>query len=331
MELSTSFPVHKGSLQDLIRAVKWAEEIGFNSITISDDFVFRDIFPVLALLAKETDQVTLSFITNPYSRHPAMIARAVATLDEISNGRVSLGLCAGGSLTLKPLCIQMWNRPISAVKEAIEICRLLLRGKTVDYNGKVFKLKGARLLPAPHRKEIPIFIAGRSPRMLQTAGMLANGVLFGSIPISYFDFGIEQVKKGAHKAGRTLDEIKVEGGVSFIGGAEVEFKKYSRWRSANILMDTPDYVLEKSQIEPIIMEAIKKIKKCRDISEATRFVTDDITKLFLTTNTAESCIGKARELARKGINRIVIRIPSGKENQLYPIIRDEIIPALKDL
>jgi 5,10-methylenetetrahydromethanopterin reductase len=330
-ELGVNFPAHTGPLQDLIRYVKTAEDIGFDMMQIPDNLGFADPFCVLAIIAKETNRIKLSLITNPYSRNPALIARSAATVNEISNGRLKLGLCAGGSWTLRPLNIPMWDRPIRTMKETIEIVRRLIRGDAVDYEGEVFKLRDAKLLFTPIRKSLPIVIAGRGPQMLRLAGKMVDGVLFGSIPAPYFDFGVKQIEKGARKAGRSPDEVKVYAGVSFVKAPREEFEKFLRWRVANVLLDTPSYVLEKSQIEPDTMERIKRIKHCKDVLEATKFVTEDVAKLYSYVNTTEACIEKAKELVKKGIKQIGVTVPPGKEDRLYPIVRDEIIPVLKAL
>ncbi|MEM3061693.1 MAG: LLM class flavin-dependent oxidoreductase, partial [Candidatus Bathyarchaeia archaeon] len=273
MELGICIIAYREAFKDLMKFAKNVEEIGFDFIVCADDLSFRDVFSILSAIAMETSRIRLSFITNPYTRHPAIIASAVATLDEISNCRMELGLCLGGSLTLKPLCIPMWNKPISAIKEAIEICRSLIRGETLDYDGKVFKLKGAQLFFTPIRKAVPIFIVGRGPQILQTAGMLADGVFCGLMPSGSLDFVIEQIKKGAFKAGRKPEEVKIYGGIEFSTMPKEGLEEHLKLRVANAIMDTPDSVLERIQAEPRIVETIRKIKLCKSFSEATKLIT----------------------------------------------------------
>lgn len=322
---------YKRSLEDLVKHVKYAEEIGFDSIQIADDFGFRDVFAVLAVMGMETNKVTISPITNFYSRNPALVAMGIATVDEISNGRARLGLVAGGSMTLRPLCIPMWNRPIRTLIEGIEICERLFRGETVDYDGDIFKLRGARLQVRSLRETIPIYVAARGPQMLKTAGMFAHGVMLGDIPESRFDFAIKQVEKGAKKSGRSLKEIKLSGGVTFVTGTKEKFSKFLKWRVANILLDTPSDVLERAQIDPKVMKTIKEIKSCGDVDKAARLVTLDMAKLYQIVNTPNECIERAQELVKKGINEIRIILPSGTEDQALPILKNDVIPEIKSL
>ncbi|MEM3506134.1 MAG: hypothetical protein QW589_03940 [Candidatus Bathyarchaeia archaeon] len=79
------------------------------------------------------------------------------------------------------------------------------------------------------------------------------------------------------------------------------------------------------------MNTIKKIKKCKKVSEAIELVTDEIMKIYPIVNTTDACIENAKELVKNGVDGIVIIIPSGKENQVYSILKDEVIPSLKML
>jgi 5,10-methylenetetrahydromethanopterin reductase len=331
VKLGICLIAYRGALKDLIKCAKSAEEIGLDFIMCADDFSFRDIFPILSIIAMETSRIGLSFITNPYTRHPAIIASTVATLDEISNGRMELGLCPGGSLTLKPLCIPMWNKPISAIKESVEICKRLIKGEIVNYDGKMFKLKEAQLLFTPIRKNVPIFIVGRGPRLLQTAGMLADGIFYGLMPLGSLDFVIEQIKKGAYKAGRKLEEIKIYGAIEFTTMPKEEFEEFLKLRVANVIMDTPNSILETLQLDKRTMKIIRNIKQCKSVLEAIKLITNDVAKVYPVVNTIDACIEIAKELIKKGINEIAIIVPSGKETQIYPILKDEIIPMLKVL
>lgn len=259
-----------------------------------------------------------------------MIARDAATLDEISNCRVSLGLCSGGSLTLKPLCISMWDRPIDTLKETNEVVRSLIRGESVSYDGKTLHLKQAGFSFETARKEIPIILVGRGPQILNIAGMMADGHLFGSVPNSYLDYGIRQIMKSAKRAGRDPKMIKIKGSISFSNAAKEEFEEFLRWRVANVVSDTPDYVFAQSNIESEVSKTVRSIKQCKNLN-AIKLVTTDLTKLYPFVNTPESCIKEAKNLVKKGINSISLTVPPGQEDVAFPIIRKEIIGELKSL
>ena len=148
-------------------------------------------------------------ITTVYSRTPALIAQTIAALDEISEGRVILGLGTSG-----PLVIENWHgvsfdRPLRRTREYIEIVRLILSGARVNYQGEIFQLKGFRLPFTPVRSGVPIYIASLGPQNLRLTGELADGWLPIYLdPIHLHNFQ-RHIEGGAKKAGRGLDAIDI--------------------------------------------------------------------------------------------------------------------------
>lgn len=159
---------------EIVALARHAEQLGYQRVSVYDEgLAARDVHVTLAAIAVATQRVQLGpGITNPHTRHPGTTAAAIASLDELSDGRAFLGLGAGGSLTLNPLGIQR-SKPLTAVREMVVACRSLFAGDTVTMDGSTLHLSGATLSYA--RSDIPIWLAGRGPRMMQTAGELADG------------------------------------------------------------------------------------------------------------------------------------------------------------
>ena len=159
----------------------------------------RDVYITLAAIAQSTSRIQLGTgITNPYTRHPAVTAASIATLDELSGGRAMLGIGAGGSLTLDPLAIAH-RKPATAVCEMIEATRLLFGGGAVDFDGESLQLKAARLEYA--RPDIEIWLAGRGPKMLELGGRLCDGVSLSFMHRDLIPDYLEQINNGALKSG----------------------------------------------------------------------------------------------------------------------------------
>ncbi|HQZ33964.1 MAG TPA: LLM class flavin-dependent oxidoreductase [Ilumatobacteraceae bacterium] len=157
-----------------------AEDLGFTRCWVYDEgLATRDVYITLAAIAQVTSHIELGTgITNPYTRHPAATAAAIATLDELSGGRAFLGIGAGGSLTLAPLGIER-AKPLSAVRDTMLACRALFSGQPVTMSCSGFELRGATLGFA--RPDLEIWLAGRGPRMLALGGELADGVMLDFI------------------------------------------------------------------------------------------------------------------------------------------------------
>jgi 5,10-methylenetetrahydromethanopterin reductase len=163
------------SFQELVAVSQVAEERGFDAIWLTDVRFSRDCYAVLGALAVQTETLRLvSGVSDPYSRHPAQLASAVATIDEISDGRAVLGLGAGGS-GLDKLGIEV-VKPLSTLREAITCIRALTSGAASSARAPGFVLTEGKLT-FPAQGAPPIAMAAHGPRMYELAGELADIVL----------------------------------------------------------------------------------------------------------------------------------------------------------
>lgn len=161
-------------VSEIIAIIKAAEAIGYEYCLLADEGMTPDVWVTLGLAARETSKIGLAPVTNGYTRHPAVTAIATATINQISAGRAALVLVAGGSIVMDTFMIQR-EKPLSVVKESIEICRQLWSGTPVNYSGVTHSLSNAHMEMPP--QDIPIWIAARGEKMLQMAGSYADGVL----------------------------------------------------------------------------------------------------------------------------------------------------------
>jgi len=179
------------------------DDLGYNYLWIADEKFYRDPFVSLAVAAQATRRVCLGTgVTEPYSRHPALLAMAIATLAELCPGRCVLGLGAGGP-GFPPMGIHR-ARPPRALREAVAIIRGLLAGEHVDLRGEVISFRGGALHFAP--RSVPIYVAARGRQMLRTAGSIADGVIMAPFASSQaVKYAEEAVREGADAAGRQHD------------------------------------------------------------------------------------------------------------------------------
>jgi 5,10-methylenetetrahydromethanopterin reductase len=186
------------------RLAALAEDHGFEGIWVPDERFHRDCYLTLGSIARETRHARLGpFVSDPYSRHPALTASAMATLDELCGGRAVLGLGAGAS-GLAALGIER-RHPATAIREAVSLIRRLWAGETVVQAGRVVSFHGGYLDFAA-RSDLPIFVAGRGPRILELAGEIADGVIIGALQSpSTLGYALGHVRAGAARAGRRLD------------------------------------------------------------------------------------------------------------------------------
>ncbi|MGH3074282.1 MAG: LLM class flavin-dependent oxidoreductase [Gaiellales bacterium] len=188
--------------------VKRIDELGFGHLWLTDSSLHaRNPYAYLTLAAKASPGLRLgTAVTNPLTRHPAITAAAAATLDEISDGRMILGIGAGD----RPLrALGMKPAPLASLRASIAAIRELWSGASVEVDDRAFALHDARLR-FDARKDIPVFISGSGPRTLELAGEVADGVilLVGLFPAA-LAWAIEHVDRGAANAGRPRPHIAV--------------------------------------------------------------------------------------------------------------------------
>ena len=185
---------------ELLEWVKLCEAMGYDIAGIGDSqSLYRDVYVCQTLVAVNTRKIRFGpRVLNPITRHPAVVAGAAATLEELSPGRTIIGLGTGDSallnIGLRPATHAEMIAYIKAVRD------LLATGKAV-YNGANCNLTW-------FRGRIPIYIAASGPKTLQLAGEVADGVIIntGLLPEIIKD-SIEQVKIGCSRAGRDISEI----------------------------------------------------------------------------------------------------------------------------
>jgi coenzyme F420-dependent oxidoreductase len=194
---------------ELVETARLAEELGYHSIWVPEMWG-RDAFSVLGLIAVNTKRIKLATGIIPvFSRSPAVIAQTAATLDEISGGRMMLGLGTSG-----PAVIESWHgvpfeKPLQRTKEYVEIIKMILGGGRVDYEGEIFSLRGFRLQFKPLRSGIPVLVAAIGPRNIRLAGECADGWIPFLIPKEGLRDAVEYLRKGALSSGRDGDRIMV--------------------------------------------------------------------------------------------------------------------------
>lgn len=191
-----------------IELVRLCELLGYDGFTHSDEKWTRDVWVRLAAAASHTSRIGLAVtVADPFTRHPAVLAQAAATLGELSHGRLRVYLGAGSHFETLPGHDIV--RPAVAIDETIDLARRFWAGERVTLDGEVVRFLGGRLDFAVAEHDRPdLWVAGRGRQVLRHAGRTADGVLIGSFAsaggLSYVK---DQVRKGLDDAGRAWSDI----------------------------------------------------------------------------------------------------------------------------
>ena len=195
--------------QRTVSLSRLAERRGLDQVWVADERFYRDVFANMTLVACHTERIKIgAMVTDPFVRHPALTATAAASVDEISEGRCVLGMGAGIS-GFSAMGIER-VRPARAIKEAIALIHRLCDGEQdVSLEGELIRFHRGHLNFKPLRR-VPIYVAGRGPRVLQAGGEMAEGVVVASYASPRgIRWGLEQVAKGAARAGRDPREVPI--------------------------------------------------------------------------------------------------------------------------
>ncbi len=191
-------------------AVEVMEEVGYDSLWLSDTATLGDPAPLLTLaaVAARTERLKLGtgVIVAP-ARNPVLLAKELATLDVISGGRIfpAMGLGIDEPRESRAIGIERTERP-ARLAECLSIVRALWAGAPVSHEGRFWSFEDVTIAPRPTRPRIEIWLAGHAPRALRRAGRLADGWLGSFVAPSEMAGLIATIREAAAEAGRSIDD-----------------------------------------------------------------------------------------------------------------------------
>lgn len=191
----------------VVALARRAEELGYSSLWAAETRLTRDAISVLGALAASTERVQLgSSIVNTWTRGPVLMALTFISLDGLAPGRMLLGLGAYSDPLASNQGVER-RKPVTQMREYVNVVRRLFRNETVTYEGEVVRITDVRLdlTRGEERQpiEVPVYIGATGDKMLDLAGEVADGVVLnGFLPASYTSRAIERVRAAAVAAGR---------------------------------------------------------------------------------------------------------------------------------
>ena len=200
---------------DLIEQAKVADDAGVELLSVAEAWG-RDAFVILALLARETSQIRLgTSIVNVFSRSPGALAQHFATLDEISRGRMLIGLGSSGPNVIEHFHGVKFGKPLTRIKEYTEIINMIMREEPLNYDGDIFKLeRGFTLRFKPYRPHIPVHLASVTPKSVRQTAEIADGWIPIFLPKSQWRPQLDAFYGYVAEAGRERSEVDVRNPVA---------------------------------------------------------------------------------------------------------------------
>ena len=315
-----------------VELLQTAEDNGFGyGWTYDSHVLWQESFPLLTLAAQATKTMKLGHcVTNPGTREPTVLASGYATLHDISNGRMVMGIGRGDSarryIGQQPVRVAEFERRLAMIKP-------FMNGQAVQWNDKELQLKWVR----PELPEIPMWVAGYGPKALAVAGRVGDGVIIQLADPDIIQWIMATARKSAEEAGRDPARLKcIVSAPSHISDDIADARDQTRWFPAmvsNHVMDLIERYGADGSVVPTALTDFVRARKFYDYDEHSRvgarhgeFVTDEICDRFSVLGTAPQAAEKLRELESIGVDQFNIYLMTEGQEETLTAYGRSIIP-----
>jgi len=318
--------------QRMIELMQLAERHGFEYAWTYDSHVlWQESMPTLALAADQTSKIKLGhMVTNPGTREPTVLASAYATLHDISNGRMIMGIGRGDSARR-----YIGQQPVKVAEfeAALAMIKPFMNGKEVNWNDKDLHLKWVR----PELPEIEMHVAGYGPKALAVAGRQGDGVIIQLADPDIIQWIMATARQAAEEAGRDPAALKcIVSAPSHISDDLADAREQVRWFPAMVSNHVKDlidrYGTDGSTVPKALTEYVLA-RKFYDYNEHSRvgakhggFVTDEICDRFCVIGSLDQCKQKLRELEEIGVDQFNVYLMTHGQEETLQAYGDGIIP-----
>jgi 5,10-methylenetetrahydromethanopterin reductase len=309
------------SIQEMIDLARFADDIGMESIWMSDHLCFRDSLTTsMALLASTQSIKVAAAPMSPYSRTPIITAMSIATLEEFAPGRVIASPGTGNAAALKEAGIES-PHPLRTMREYVEILRRFLKGDTVNFQGQMFQIHGAKMGFVPPLP-IKMYITAVRPRMLQLGGELGDGVLLsGGCSPGYIAQCIGEIAKGAGKVGKSLKDVDVAGFVTAaVSNSAKEAIEANKLFLAYIFRNAHHAENIRLGGGKVDQEGLAAAVARRDWDGAKKFISDEVVHAHSVAGTPADCRAHLESFVKGGL-KLPILLPTGTQEARKQVVR----------
>lgn len=316
--------------RDLLEFSVKAEQVGFDSVMISDHFQpWRHTgghapysFSWLGALGERTSRIMMgtSVVTPTFRYHPSIIAQAMGTLGALYPGRVMLGVGTGESLNEVPAIGIEWppfKERFARLKEAIELMRRLWTEERVTHHGQYYRTENATIYDRP-QTPVPVYVAAAGPSAAKLAGRVADGFICtsGKAPELYRETLLPNVLEGLSKAGREARSIDylIEMKVSFDTDHARAMEDTRHWAALALKPE------EKTGVEdPMEMERL-----------ADALPVERAASRWIVSTDPQEHIEKIAPYVELGFNHLVFHAPGPDQARFLDIYSKQVLPRLRE-
>jgi probable F420-dependent oxidoreductase len=319
----------ESSVERTVDLARRAEANGFTYGWLFDSHVlWREPYVLLTLMAQATERMRLgTCVTNPGTREPSVTASSLAVLNEISGGRMDLGIGRGDSAR------RILGKPPTTMKtleEAISVIRALVEGRSVAFEGQELQL------PWTGRWNLPVWVAGYGPMAIGMTGRVADGLILQLADVDLIRWFVSQLRDAEAAAGRARGSVRVQAAAPAHVGQRDDGRERTRWFPALVGNHVVDLVnrYPRDQLPESLTGYVRDregydYKHHAEVgSDNATFVGDEVTDRFSILGEAAEHVAKLHELAGAGVDQFNVYLMNGDEEQQLEIYGREVIPLL---
>ncbi|MDJ1131043.1 LLM class flavin-dependent oxidoreductase [Streptomyces iconiensis] len=335
-------------LKESLASIRLADELGFHACYAADETWHKDMWLLFAAAAGQTENIRFGPSVTPVTlREPSLIAQAVATLDELSNGRAEAVLSSGNFGLLAQYGIDWTHtKPLSRTKEALAVVRTLLDEGAITREGEFYSYNGLFTFARPVQQRVPLKLgAMRGPKSFEAAGELSDGCHHA---LSYtrpaYDYAVQHIRAGAERAGKDWRSLDIGAWVVFATGTDSAAAKDAARSMVGIYASSmPEEQLVRNGVDPAEIKPIVDAIGAGDLARGIELTTPSLADRLSISGTPEECAEKIRsEIAPSGVNHMICAITdrslvktfTGRDlegaadvNTQLRLIHDRIMPA----
>ena len=320
------------SLERAVDLTRRAEAAGFEYGWVFDSHViWREPYVLLSLMAQATERMRLgTCVTNPATREPSVTASTLAVLDELSGGRMDLGIGRGDSAR------RVLGKPpttMATLEQAIVAIKGLVEGRAVEYEGTELQM------PWTGNWTLPVWVAGYGPMAMAMTGRIADGVILQLGDPDLIAWLVGQVRAAEAAAGRPAGSVRIQAAAPAHVGDLEDCRERTRWFPALVSNHVVDLVNKYPREElPESLTGYIRDRTGYDYhhhaevgSSNAGFVGDEVTDRFCVIGSVDDHLAKLRRLAEVGVDQFNVYLMNGDEEKTLEIYGREIVPALANV
>ncbi len=314
-----------------LRAVQIADELGYDSFWVPEAWGY-EVFSLLTEMAVHTKHIKLGTgIANVFSRSPGLMAMNVATVDEISEGRLILGIGTSAKRVIEGFHAREFSKPLTQLRDVIRVTRTLLGGKPLtEADAKLTQYRKFTLAMTPVRDNVPIYVAALKQKSITSIGEMADGWIPTFWPYDRLKDGHAWIAEGAKKAGRDPSEIATAPfttvlPMGFEAGAQ-KAKEIISFYIAGMGEYYKDLITGFGFGD--VCERVEELYRNHDTrAQAPDAVTDDLMEALTITGDPAHCVQELRRRREFGIDLPILNLPTGVPWQLMEMFIRGMAPS----